>query len=300
MATVPTTITNTNTSNPLAQYQAGATKPSTSAGDAALDKLTSDYTTFLKLLTTQLQNQDPTSPMDSAQFTQQLVQYSQVEQQIKSNQKLDAIINGQANAGVGSSLGYLGKIIEMDSAAFTTTDTGGSFNYTLSDVADTVTVKIFNESGTLVRTAPGASGTLGKHTINWDGKNDDGKALPPGLYSVGVTATKSSGVPVSTKVSTNGRVDGVEKDASGAVVLNVGKMQIATDKILAIHDTPVATTSTASTTTPTTTTNTTNSDKFSTFINSLSEEDADGALGWLENRFKGVASTASDIINTII
>lgn len=241
MATT-SSLTNTSTDNPLAKYQAGATSSTTkSATDAAKDKLTSDYTTFLKLLTTQLQNQDPTNPMDSAQFTQQLVQYSQVEQQIKSNEKLDALLAAQNSAGVGSSLGYLGKTIEMDGAYLSTDATsGGSFNYTLSDVATTATIKIYNESGTLVRTSTG-SGTLGKHTVTWDGKDDDGHQLPAGVYGVSVTATNSSGASVTTKVSTNGKVDGVEKDSSGAVVLDVGKLQVTLDKILGIHDTPTTT-----------------------------------------------------------
>ncbi len=236
--TTTTTLTNTDTTNPFAKYQAGATSSTTkSATDAAKDKLTSDYTTFLKLLTTQLQNQDPTSPMDSAQFTQQLVQYSQVEQQIKSNEKLDALISAQNSAGIGGSLGYLGKTIEMDGAYFSADTTGGSFNYTLSDVASSATIKIYDASGTLVRTSTG-SGTLGKHTVAWDGKDDDGNQLAAGVYGVSVTATNSTGASVTTKVTTNGKVDGVEKDSTGAVVLNVGKIQVTQDKVIGIHDTP--------------------------------------------------------------
>ncbi len=237
--TTTTTLTNTDTSNPLAKYQAQPASTTTDASQTALDKLTDDYTTFLKLLTTQLQNQDPTNPMDSSQFTQQLVMYSQVEQQIKSNQKLDALINGQNSSGVGSSLGYLGKTIEMDGAYFTSdATTGGSFNYTLSDVATSATIKIYDESGTLVRTQSGESGTLGKHTVTWDGKDDDGNQLSAGIYGVSVTATSSTGASITTKVTTNGKVDGVEKDSTGAVVLDVGKIQVSLDKILAIHDTP--------------------------------------------------------------
>lgn len=235
--TAATTLTKTDTSNPLAKYQAQTTTTtSKDSNSTALDKLTQDYTTFLKLLTTQLQNQDPTSPMDSNQFTQQLVQYSQVEQQIKSNQKLDTLISNSSSTGVGSSLGYLGKKIEIDGSEFMTDSTGGSFNYTLSSTADKVTVKVLDESGTVVRTSTEASGALGKHTLTWDGKDDSGKQLASGLYSVTVSALDSKGNTVTSKISTNGKVDGVEKNSSGAVVLDVGKIQITTDKILAIHD----------------------------------------------------------------
>lgn len=249
----PTTLTKTDTSNPLAKYQAQPAPTVKNANTTALDKLTDDYTTFLKLLTTQLQNQDPTAPLDSAQFTQQLVQYSQVEQQIKSNQKLDTLISNQNSAGVGSSLGYLGKTIEIDGSNFTYDTNGASFNYTLSNIASNVKVEITDESGKLVRTQSGASGSLGKKTIIWDGKDDAGADLPKGLYSVNVTATDSSGNPVNNKVTTNGRVDGVEKDSSGNIVLDVGKLQVSPDKILAIYDkTPtVATPAATSTTTGT-------------------------------------------------
>ena len=190
--------------------------------------------------------------MDSSQFTQQLVQYSQVEQQIKSNQKLDTLISNQNSAGIGSSLGYLGKTIEMDGSAFSYDINGASFNYALSNIASNVKVEIYDESGKLVRTQSGASGSLGKKTVIWDGKDDSGKELSKGLYSVNVTATDSSGNPVTTKVTTNGRVDGVEKDSNGGILLDVGKLQVSTDKILAIHDKAP----TVATTPPTTTTTT--------------------------------------------
>jgi flagellar basal-body rod modification protein FlgD len=100
-------------------------------------------------------------------------------------------------------------------------------------------------SGAVIRTTTAGSGALGKHTISWDGKDDAGNQLAASVYSVKVTATNSAGTAVTTKVSTNGIVDGVEKDASGNVVLDVGKLQLTTDKILAIHDTYVAPASTA-------------------------------------------------------
>ncbi|MBY0428377.1 MAG: flagellar hook assembly protein FlgD [Alphaproteobacteria bacterium] len=243
--TAATTLTKTDTSNPLAKYQAQPVATTTDSNKTALNKLTDDYTTFLKLLTTQLQNQDPTAPMDSSQFTQQLVQYSQVEQQIKSNQKLDTLISNQNNAGVGSSLGYLGKTIEMDGSQFNYDANGASFNYSLANTASQVTIQVYDASGTLVRTDKTASGILGKHTLTWDGKDDSGNALSKGLYTVNVTATDSSGNPVTTKVSTNGKVDGVEKDSTGAVVLDVGKIQVNTTQILGIHDTTTAATTTA-------------------------------------------------------
>ena len=71
----------------------------TNSTDPALKQLSGNFSTFLNLLTTQLKNQDPTSPMDTNQFTQQLVMYSQVEQQIQSNSNLKTLIaQGQSSA----------------------------------------------------------------------------------------------------------------------------------------------------------------------------------------------------------
>ncbi len=125
----------------------------------------------------------------------------------------------------------------MDGNQLTLGAAGGSFNYTLSDVASNVNIQIMDDSGNVVRTVANASGTLGKHSISWDGKDDAGNQLPYSVYSVKVTAATSSGTAVTTKVTANGIVDGIEKDANGNILLNSGQLQFTTDKILAIRDT---------------------------------------------------------------
>ena len=80
---------------------ASSAPPATTAPDAAQQQLSGNFSTFLTLLTTQLQNQDPMNPMDSNQFTQQLVEFSQVEQQINTNDNLKTII-GQGTSQTGA------------------------------------------------------------------------------------------------------------------------------------------------------------------------------------------------------
>jgi flagellar basal-body rod modification protein FlgD len=236
---VASTVTNTNTANPLAQYQTATTNAkgvSTTSNEAALGKLSQDYTTFLKLLTTQLQNQDPTAPLDSAQFTQQLVQFSGVEQQIKVNQKLDSLINlQQGSNGVGNMLGYLGKSVEISGDKFSLqSGTDSQFSYNLTAATNTNTIKILDKDGLLVRSQAGST-SIGKHVVTWDGKDDNGNTLPNGIYTVSVDAKDASGNKVAANTTGFGIVNGVETTTKGAV-LNIGALQIATDKVLAIKE----------------------------------------------------------------
>ena len=105
---------------------AGSTSTTSSSTATASARLSNNFDTFLQLLTTQLRNQDPTQPMDANQFTQQLVQYSQVEQQLKTNDYLSALVTANANAaqvgaGLLSTLLGLGAFVGLAHTAPQTT-----------------------------------------------------------------------------------------------------------------------------------------------------------------------------------
>ncbi|MCA0320949.1 MAG: hypothetical protein LCH88_23105 [Proteobacteria bacterium] len=102
----------------------------TSTTSTAGARLSNNFDTFLQLLTTQLKNQDPTQPMDANQFTQQLVQYSQVEQQIATNSKLDNMIAAFTGNQTTASLGYLGKTVTYDASTVSPTSTGATWTFT--------------------------------------------------------------------------------------------------------------------------------------------------------------------------
>src|SRR5215469_6276624 len=102
MATTPVTSTTPPTQTPTPSVATSSKK-----------QLSANFDTFLTLLTTQLQNQDPLQPMDSNQFTQQLVQFSQVEQQINSNQNLETLISATKNQTSQSAVSYLGKSLTI-------------------------------------------------------------------------------------------------------------------------------------------------------------------------------------------
>lgn len=207
-----------------------------SAQSEADGKLTQDYNTFITLLTTQLQNQDPLQPMDSSQFTQQLVQFSAVEQQITANKKLDQLISLQQTNGGVTMLGFIGKEVEVGSDKLVhETGKTSEFAYALDDVTSDVTITIKDKDGQVVRTMTSQSGTIGRHEITWDGKNDGGTVLPSGTYTIAVTGKDSTGQDAAIGLSVYGLVDGVEATSTGAV-LSVGDQQVDVNKILSIRD----------------------------------------------------------------
>ncbi|WP_044559272.1 flagellar hook assembly protein FlgD [Azospirillum sp. B4] len=189
-----------------------------------LSDLTNNYTTFLTLLTTQLKNQDPTSPMDTNQMTQQLVQMSSVEQQIEANNQLKAIQSTLAGGQASQALNYLGKYVEMEGDQFPLQNSTANVSVTYGSAAANATMSVYDSTGKLVSTTD-VSGAAGTHNYSWDGKDSSGNTLADGIYSVKVTATDASGKAVDTTVKVAGKVTGV--DMSGDTpTLQMGDMTV--------------------------------------------------------------------------
>jgi flagellar hook assembly protein FlgD len=149
---------------------AAAAPSATSASQASRDqtKFGEDFDAFLKLLTSQLKFQDPLSPMDTNQFTTQLVQFTSVEQQIRQNKNLEALLATQRTVELASASNYIGRTVEANGRSVVLTDGAASVTYTLPIAAKTVSIAIKDADGNLVRTLRGNTGT-GQQTIVWDG-----------------------------------------------------------------------------------------------------------------------------------
>ena len=222
---------------------------SSSAATTSGTKLAENFDTFLTMLTVQLKNQDPLSPMDSTEFTNQLVQFSAVEQQIASNKNLENLISvtqtntkAQAIAYIGHTIETAGTVLPLQGGVETQTNTialtnsSASFKYTLDGTSSTTTISIKDSNGDVVRTLSGNTSS-GSHEITWDGKDASNEKLPDGNYTVAVTATDSAGAGVASKVYTTSRTQGasfsytlpseakaltvVIKDVSGKVLANL-------------------------------------------------------------------------------
>lgn len=193
--------------------------------------LAEDFSQFLQLLTTQLQNQDPLSPMDSNEFTNQLVQFSQVEQQINANTKLDDLVSLQVNNAITGALNYVGLDVSYISAEIAYEEgTSTSIRYSIDSPASISKVNIFDEEGNLVFSGD-ANTAAGVHDFEWDGKDLLGNDLPTGTYTVSFDALDANENVINTTSVVTARVKGVEQQ-DGIVYALVGDRAVPITGIL--------------------------------------------------------------------
>ncbi|ARQ00295.1 flagellar hook assembly protein FlgD [Pseudorhodoplanes sinuspersici] len=194
----------------------------------ATTSLADNFTTFLQLLTTQLKNQNPLDPLDTNQFTQQLVQFAQVEQQLKGNDQLASLVTLQQSAQSTQALGFVGHIVALDgeTSRLENGSAGWSFN---SSKPATATINILNSVGATVY-----SGTFslnaGVQNFVWDGRNTSGVMQPDGDYKMSITAKDATGQTVAVATEVQGVVDSVDVSKTPPV-LNVAGKDYTLDKI---------------------------------------------------------------------
>lgn len=202
----------------------------TSSTQLAKQKLSETYDNFLTLLTTQLQYQDPLQPMDSAQFTSQLVQYSQVEQQIAQNEKLEQMLAMENASLARASLGFIGLDVQMAVKEFDYTEGSMTFEYTMPEkVADGAMIRIINSDGKTVAVAE-AKTDFGEHEFVWNGKNKEGENVKPGTYTVDVVARDTNDQTLKIPTTTYGKVTGIEAE-KGETYLLIGNSRVPVDQV---------------------------------------------------------------------
>lgn len=212
------------------------TASDTSKTASATKKLSQNFDTFLTMLTTQLKHQDPLSPMDSTQFTNQLVQFASVEQQISANTNLESLIKIQKLNQTSAALGYLGQTIETVGNELPLQDGKASFSYTLGEDSNATAIVVRDSDGKMVRSLTGEM-TKGRHDIGWDGKDQYGNTMKDGRYLIEVVAAKSDGTAVDSAVTVMGRVTDVASDETSGTLLAMSGVVTTLDKILTIRDT---------------------------------------------------------------
>jgi flagellar basal-body rod modification protein FlgD len=204
------------------------TKSATDSGGLDGSTIAGNFTTFLTLLTTQLKNQNPLDPLDTNQFTQQLVQFAQVEQQLKSNDQLSTLVSLEKSAQATTALAYVGQTVAVDgqTAKLANNQAGWTFNVP-KPISATVTIK--SATGQTVYTSnytmqPGAQNFV------WDGKDNNGVKWPDGNYTLSVTGKDASGQTVSVSTEVQGQVDSVDL-TQNPPVLAIGGQTFTLDKI---------------------------------------------------------------------
>ena len=219
----------------IAAAQAAQTATaSQSAADAASAKLSGNYSMFLTLLTTQLKNQDPTDPMKSADFTNQLVQYSSVEQQIQTNKNLESLLSANVFQAANTAVGLIGKQIESTSNGALLKNGQASWTINLADAAPSTTVQVLDKNGATVYSEK-IDGSKGDQQFTWDGTDSSGNTVSDGTYFLQVAANDASGQPVTSSVRTKGIVTSVDISSSNPVV-TVNGAQILYSDVTSVTD----------------------------------------------------------------
>ncbi len=210
--------------NAAAAARGGGAKAATATN--TLSKLAGNFDDFLSLLTTQLKNQDPTSPMDTNQFTSQLVQFTAVSEQISTNATLSQLLAaslaqqlGQASGLIGTEVSVSGGVLPLQKGlAQADFQSGG---------AQPVQISVYDANG-----SPVHSETLdavdGSNSWTWDGTGSHGEQLPDGAYGIAVTAAGTA-----LDVRAVGTVTGAEQ-SNQAVQLRFGAASVGYDKVVSL------------------------------------------------------------------
>lgn len=204
--------------------------------ETARKGIADSFDTFLVLLTTQLRNQDPTSPLDSNQFTQQLVSFAQVEQAINTNDNLEKLLSSNQTSQLNSAVSYLGKIVESEGDSFTLANQQGQFFYNLDSQAAQTFITITDSAGRTIATSGGEI-SAGKHTFDWNGLDQGGNPVSDGTYFVRVSAIDSDGNDVPVTTSVTNVVNGVSSE-NGQPTLHVGDdgdISVPLDQVLSVR-----------------------------------------------------------------
>jgi len=183
---------------------------STGSVSNALDntEIASNFTTFLQLLTTQLKNQNPLDPLDTNQFTQQLVEFAQVEQQMKSNDQLSSLVSLEKSAQATTALAYVGATVVVDGS--TAQLTNGTANWSLNVTKpSTATITIKDSTGQNVYTGTVAVNP-GTQNFTWNGRGNDGRLWPHGAYTLTATAVDANQQSVAISTEVQAVVDSVD------------------------------------------------------------------------------------------
>ena len=192
--------------------------------------LIQDYETFLTILTTQLQNQDPMEPMDSNQFTEQLVQFSSVEQQIRSNEQLENLASMMTSSNALGVLNFVGTTVTIDGSKGFLSNFG-SVNYSFDSPGEgSAEITIRNEAGDIVYNQSELALTQGMQTFRWDGRDGSGNRMKNGTYSIQINAKDADGTDMNVVTDTTGRVDNVDLSTSEPMLI-INDQRVPTSQI---------------------------------------------------------------------
>jgi flagellar basal-body rod modification protein FlgD len=208
----------------LSSSGSGTSSAASAVGTNALQSLGTNFNQFLGLLMTQLKNQDPTQPMDSSQFTTELVQFTGVQQQVATNTSLNSLISMQQTSQVLQSSSLVGKVATVTSNEIALQSSTGTLSFN-GTAGQTVAVAVVNASGQPVMDA-NVTAQTGTNTWTWNGLDNNGNQMPDGAYRVAVeTQPAGGGAAVAVPFSVLGTATGISSNGS-TTMLDLGLLQV--------------------------------------------------------------------------
>jgi flagellar basal-body rod modification protein FlgD len=204
------------------------------AGTTGKATIAKNFDTFLQLLTTQLKNQNPMDPLDTNQFTSQLVQFAQVEQQINMNTSLGSLISLQQTSQIAAAMNFLGSTVSVEGSTAKLQNGRADWSFTLDKPA-AASISVQSATGEVVYTENRTLGA-GAQSFAWNGRAANGQVLTDGDHTISVVAKDASGQPVSVSTLVQGMVDGVDLSKSPPI-LSIGGQEFTLDKIKQVRRT---------------------------------------------------------------
>ncbi len=208
--------------------------------NAGQTMLASNFETFLALLTSQLKNQDPLSPVDSNQFTAQLTQMAGVEQQLLTNELLKSLVAAQGGGGLASAANYIGREATAAWSATKFKDGAATWSYEIASNAASARLEVLDGAGNVVWSGDAPDKTSGVHEFTWDGEATSGNDGQDGeVYSLRVVAKDAAGGAIDAQVLVRGRITGVEM-YDGETYLTVGNSILPLASVIALEESGAA------------------------------------------------------------
>ena len=189
-----------------------------------------DMDAFLLLLVTQLKNQDPLSPLEPTEFTNQLVNFAGVEQQIATNDNIEKLLSVQNAVLASAVIGFVGKEVVADTSGKLPLQNGeATFEYTLGSSASNVVMTISDDEGRILFTKAGET-SVGKHEVIWDGKDGKDQQMPDGSYNLAITPLAFSGETIEHTIRVKAVITGISL-ANGETKMDASGVTIPFEKI---------------------------------------------------------------------
>ncbi|MBI9080552.1 MAG: flagellar hook assembly protein FlgD [Pseudodesulfovibrio sp.] len=192
----------------------GAQEASLAASNSPDHKTSMDQDTFLTILVAQLTHQDPLNPMDDAQMTSQLAEFSSLEQLTNINDGIKDLGKSMQQSDMLSAVSFIGKEIKAEGYKISLDNGNAStIYYGFGEPVSKITMNIYDSEGAIIRTVDLGSKQAGTFQYEWDGKNEGGQDMPDGQYGVGILGADANGKHVMVQTEISGKVDAVVNES---------------------------------------------------------------------------------------